>query len=287
MRVRGLSRMRGSPIYGAPTSSSNGRRWASANGSSSSRLGLRSPDSRREACSWRSGLRRQRRQRHAASLAEPRSRGPTSASTSGIAGSSPWRRRYRRFPETATKRCDPRPRGARCEHMDPETYDVAIVGGGAAGLSAALVLGRARRRVVVGRRRGAAQRARRAHAGVPLPRRDAPGRAARHRRGPRFGVTAWRSSRTAWCDATAGFALGSPAADASTPAGAARDRGRRRAARRPRRPRALGPRPAALPVLPRLGGARPAARGARARSSTPNWSASGPTTWSSSRTRPT
>ena len=33
--------------------------------------------------------------------------------------------------------------------MDTETYEVAIIGGGAAGLSAALVLGRARRRVIV------------------------------------------------------------------------------------------------------------------------------------------
>ena len=53
-------------------------------------------------------------------------------------------------------------------------HDVVVVGGGAAGLGAALVLGRARRLVRRGRCRSSPERSRGAHAGVSVPRQDAP-----------------------------------------------------------------------------------------------------------------
>ena len=130
-------------------------------------------------------------QGHAAPGRSRLRRGPTSARTSGSPASSPRAPRYWRFPETATNVARPR-RGSctRRAHGTRRPMTWSIVGGGAAGLSAALVLGRARRRVAVIDAGAAAQRARRAHAGLPVPRRDAarrpPGR--RPRRGPGYGV---------------------------------------------------------------------------------------------------
>ncbi len=49
LRSWGTNWTRGSPTSGAPTSSSSGTWWASAIGSSSSRLGLRCPDSSRDS----------------------------------------------------------------------------------------------------------------------------------------------------------------------------------------------------------------------------------------------
>ena len=177
-------------------------------------------------------------------------------------------------------------------------YDVVVVGGGAAGLSAALVLTRARRRVAVvdaGQPRNAPA----AHMqgflgsdGLPPAELLAAGRDEVAGYGgqlisgtvtdivPRGRADGAALNRRAFEVA----ARGRPGA--ARPARPGHDRAARRDPRHPRRPRALGPRPAALPVLPRLRGPRPAPRRARrharGRRRTPTSSGSGPTTSCSS-----
>ncbi len=90
-RVKGRGWMRGSPVAGAPTSSSSGTPYAFASGSSSSRVGLRCPDSRRDrvlsempvsSASWASVVSRAWR--------SERSRGPTAVRTSWSSAMVPF-----------------------------------------------------------------------------------------------------------------------------------------------------------------------------------------------------
>ena len=204
--------MRGSPTSGAPTSSSSGTWWASASGRSSSRLGFRCPLSSRDSVLFEIPVVAASAVRVTPRCVRSRlSRGPTSARTAGMAGDFSTRLTYRR--SRKQQRTCRRQRVAMCRESqdggcnDRQTYDVAIVGGGAAGLSAALVLGRARRRVVV-IDSGAPRNAPAAHMhGLPVPRRDATGRPARSRTRRARPVTASSSSTTRCAGIDDGFSV--------------------------------------------------------------------------------
>ena len=145
-------------------------------------------------------------------------------------------------------------------HGRPATHDVVVVGGGAAGLSAALVLGRARRRVAV-IDAGAPRNAPAAHMqgflsrdGMPPLELIAAGRDEVQSYGVEVIDDQALEIRAGLLRPSRGrrHAHGPPHPD--------RNRRHRRGPRHPRRARTVGQRLPALPVLPRLGSARPADR---------------------------
>src|SRR5689334_18401075 len=139
-RRTGRARTRGSPGGGAPTSSSSGTWCARASASSSSRVGLRPPDSSRDSVLTEMPV----VSASSASVAPrrwriERSRGPTASSTGS------W------FISLLLLRQDNLSNRSllRDGQRMNENYDVVVVGGGAAGLSGAVALARSRRSVLV------------------------------------------------------------------------------------------------------------------------------------------
>ena len=190
-------------------------------------------------------------------------RGPTWARTSGIADVGSTRSTLTQRSRKQQRKWRPSTPSGSVSVMENERYDVVVVGGGAAGLSAALVLGRARRRVAVVDG-GAPRNAPAAHMhgylsrdGMPPADLLAAGRDEAAAYGVEFiaGQVVSIEPGFSVTLAEGGHARGETAAD--------RDRSDRRAAADPRTSGALGQRLPPLPLLPRLGSSRSAARGAR------------------------
>src|SRR4029077_18159136 len=129
-RCTGRARTRGSPGGGAPTSSSSGTWCARASASSSSRVGLRPPDSSRDSVLTETPVVSE----SSASVAPRRwrmvrSRGPTASST----GSWSILLLLLRQEDLSNRLLLRDGRGMN----ENESYDVVVVGGGAARLSGA------------------------------------------------------------------------------------------------------------------------------------------------------
>src|SRR5690349_4032134 len=139
-RRTGRARTRGSPGGGAPTSSSSGTWCARASASSSSRVGLRPPDSSRDSVLTEMPVVSESSARVAPRRWRiDRSRGPTASRT----GSWSTVLLLLRQEDLSNRRVRSDGQGMN------ENYDVVVVGGGAAGLSGAVALARSRRSVLV------------------------------------------------------------------------------------------------------------------------------------------